>query len=49
MKKSIILGMAIGCIVGALITGGNPAINESVEKGKKMACGRMKRLQSMFK
>ena len=49
MKKSIVLGIVIGCIVGAVLAGGNPTISESVEKGKKVACGRMKRLQSMFK
>ena len=49
MKKSIVLGIAIGCVIGAIFAGSNPAVSESVEKGKNLACGRMKRMQSMFK
>ena len=49
MNKNIVVGIAVGCLIGALVASGNPAIGESVEKGKRIVHGRVKRMQSIFK
>ena len=37
MHNGILLGMAVGAVLGAMLVEGNPPVSEMVQKGKKCA------------
>lgn len=35
MRNSLIIGMALGAVLGAVLAEGNPSVSQMVSKGKK--------------